>query len=187
MLKPKKLFKFLFWIFIIVLILNTKNMLRRIYPVKYGDTILDAAAMYNLDPLLVCAVIKTESNFNPNAQSGKNAKGLMQITDPTAEWIREKANNFSSLKLTDAPEENIFMGCFYIDYLLNYYNGNEKNALAAYNAGFNTVNRWLSDRSLSSDGVNLDKIPYRETELYVTKVLNNKRIYTLLYARGIEK
>ena len=179
MLKASKLFKILFWLFLIILVLNTKNIMKKFYPIAYSDTIYKYSNAYGLDPYLICGMIKTESNFNPDAVSNKSARGMMQITDPTAEWIAEQLQ----IKSPDThdPEVNIKMGCYYMDYLLNMYGGNTKNALSAYNAGFNAVDRWLSDPSYSSDGKVLKKIPYRETELYVTKVLNNRRIYDILY------
>ena len=76
-----------------------------------------------MDPYLVLAVIKTESNFNENVESNKGAKGLMQIMDSTGEWIASKleVDNFKDEMLFD-PEINIKFGCWYINNLLIEFN-----------------------------------------------------------------
>lgn len=181
--KVIKLKKIILWVILAVLLLNAKKVARLFYPVNYTDIIYEYSAEYNLDPYLIFGIIKAESNFDTYANSDKDARGLMQITIPTAKWIAQRLGDSSLAENLNVPEANIQMGCYYISYLLSLYDGNEKNALAAYNAGPGVVNRWLGDRGLSSDGVSLFKIPYRETELYVTKVTNNRRIYSILYNR----
>ena len=131
---------------------------------------------------MVISIIKAESNFDETAVSHKNASGLMQIIEPTALWLADRMglSDFSYDQITE-PELNIQMGCYYISYLLTLYDGNEKNALAAYNAGDGTVDRWLTNSEYSEDGVSLSQVPYPETRRYITKVMNNRRIYRLLY------
>ncbi len=181
MQKAIKLIKIIFLAVLVIFLLNIINIARIVYPFKYSESIKKYSAEYELDPHLICGIIKAESNFTVWAVSNKKARGLMQITDPTAEWIAEKLGNSSlSADIID-PDTNIKMGCYYIRYLLDMYDDNEKCALAAYNAGFNVVDRWLDNPIYSTDSKNLTKIPYRETELYVTKVLNNKQIYDILY------
>lgn len=136
------------------------------YPVAYSDYILKYADENDLDPYLVMAVIKTESNFVHDAQS-YIAGGLMQLTEETAVWTANK------LEVTDYdymdPETNIKFGCYYLRHLIDMY-GNIDTALAAYNGGMGNVNEWLSNPEYSSDGVSLDYIPFAETRNYVVKV-----------------
>ena len=100
---------------------------------------------------------------------------------PTGEWIAEQwGEPFSPASLSD-PETNIRMGCFYISYLLDMYEGNETCALAAYNAGYANVNSWLRHEKYSKDGKTLTLIPYPETAQYVNRVKNNEKIYDRLY------
>ncbi len=167
---------------VLFLLLNATNIARFFYPVKYLDYVSEYATAYGVDPYLIMSIIKAESNFDQEAVSHKNATGLMQIIEPTANWLakRMKLADFQYEDIAD-PELNIKMGCYYMEYLLSLYDGNVKNALAAYNAGEGTVNRWLADPESSKDGVTLSFIPYPETRRYIAKVTNNHRIYELLY------
>lgn len=109
----------------------------------------------DLDPKLVRAVVRVESNYNPRAVSHKGAQGLMQLMPKTAE-------RFGVPDPFDA-EENIRGGVHYLKYLLQRFGGNIRLALAAYNAGEESVER--------HGGVP----PYRETTGYLEKIL---RYYT---------
>lgn len=117
----------------------------------YAGIINRAASQYALDPSFVRAVMHTESNFNPNARSPKGASGLMQLMPDTAK--RYGVSNIFD------PEQNVFGGARYLRDLLKMFNQNKHMALAAYNAGENSV--------LRHGGIP----PYRETVNYVTKVL----------------
>lgn len=178
----KKLIKLMALFLLIVLVLNIGKIAKVLYPVKYEAYIYQYASMYKIDPYLVMGMIKTESNFNESAVSNKDAKGLMQIMEPTAQWLSERMNldDFSYDDIYE-PEQNIKMGCYYIAYLLSMYNGNTKTALAAYNAGFGNVDKWLHDEAYSSDQINLLSIPFPETRRYITKVINNQKVYAALY------
>ena len=136
------------------------------YPVAYSDLIVKYADKNDLDPYLVMAVIKTESNFVHDARS-YIAGGLMQLTEETAAWTAKK------LEITDydymEPETNIMFGCYYLKHLIDMYE-NMDTALAAYNAGMGNVNSWLSNSEYSDDGVTLKYIPFPETRNYVEKV-----------------
>lgn len=154
-------------------VVTCKNLL---YPFDYQDIIVKYANENELDEALVMAVIKTESNFIHDAHSGK-ASGLMQITDDTAEWISQKMNlKLESIDLMN-PKDNIKLGCFYLRYLIDYYDGNTDVALAAYNGGMGNVDKWLKDKEYSSDGIHLKYIPFKETREYVEKVNTQKIIY----------
>ena len=100
---------------------------------SYDSYINEAAAKYGIDPVLIKAVINTESSFNPNSVSSAGAKGLMQLMDATARGLGV-TNSFD-------PKQNIEGGARFLSYLMRKYDGNEQAALAAYNAGPGRVDR----------------------------------------------
>jgi membrane-bound lytic murein transglycosylase MltF len=112
--------------------------------------IQEAAALHGVDADLVKAVIQTESRFDPRAQSGAGARGLMQLMPRTAKAV--------GIEDPFNPRQNIFGGVKYLSQMLERYNGNTAMALAAYNAGPGNVRRYR--------GVP----PFRETRNYVTKI-----------------
>jgi soluble lytic murein transglycosylase-like protein len=120
--------------------------------VPFGDLIHQKAQKYDVDPALVAAVIETESRFHPQARSAVGARGLMQLMPRTGRWLGAK-------NLYD-PEQNVDAGVRYLKYLQDRFDGNLKNAIAAYNGGEGNVQRY--------GGVP----PFRETRSYVQKVLS---------------
>jgi Transglycosylase SLT domain len=119
----------------------------------YGDIIHAKAAKYDVDPLLVAAVIEQESKFSHMARSHLGARGLMQLMPKTGRWM-------GASDLYD-PEQNVDAGVRYIKYLQSRFDGNLRNTIAAYNAGEGNVRRY--------NGVP----PFRETQQYVKRVLSN--------------
>jgi soluble lytic murein transglycosylase-like protein len=126
-------------------------------PARYDAYIREAAGLYQIPEALVRAVIRVESNFDPNAISHANAQGLMQLIPATAE----------RMLVTDAfdARQNVLGGTRYLRVLANLFNGNLQLTLAAYNAGENAVIRY---RGIP---------PYEETQNYVTKVLQYYNLY----------
>ena len=150
--------------------------LRSAYPRPHRE----AVQASGLPPALVYAVIKAESNFRTDAVSRAGAVGLMQIKPATAQFICGRYHAaFRPEALTDGAY-NITVGCMYLSYLLERFTVPE-TALAAYNAGEGTVRGWLREAEYSQDGRTLDTIPYRETAIYVKKVLNFRKIYEFFY------
>ena len=151
------------------------------FPIRYLDIVQANAG--ELEPSLIMAVIHAESTFRPGAESHAGAQGLMQLMPPTAAWMAEQMgmDDFKP-EYVWLPEVNIAIGSFYLNWLVNLYDGNIDLALAAYNAGLGNVNRWLADPEFSADGQTLDNIPFPETYNYLRRVHQRQRIYRVLIA-----
>ncbi|MBQ3415556.1 MAG: lytic transglycosylase domain-containing protein [Clostridia bacterium] len=188
MIKSKKLIVASIIILILFLLFGVfhvhEKILKMIYPKEYSEFVEKYSTEYNVNSNLVYAVIKAESNFDINAKSNKGARGLMQLMEETAKDINKKLENTInereiSSKLNE-PEYNINLGTKYLSILIEKY-GNIEIALTAYNAGIGTVDNWLENGTLSSDGSNIEKIPYKETNNYVRKILRDYKLYNQLY------
>lgn len=150
------------------------------YQYGYVDVVEKNAKEYGLDPLMVMAVIRTESDFDPEAASPAGAKGLMQLRDETAEWCCKHLDiEFKSDQLLN-PEYNVKLGCYYLSYLIGHYQ-NFDLAFAAYNAGTTTVDDWLSSGKISREKESLSAIPYEETRNYVVKINRAMEVYERFY------
>ena len=159
-----------------------RRYMLKAYPMLYTEAVQRYADEYGITPSLIYGIIRTESEFNPNAVSSANAKGLMQLTDATFDWAQQRSPDKEDLppeQLFD-PEINIHYGT-YVLLLLNQQYANPDTALAAYNAGIGNVNKWLKDPECSDDGLTLKAIPYKETADYVQRVRKAQEMYRELY------
>lgn len=187
--KQKALFKIglLFLLFAALVALVTavtyRSMLKAFYPMKETALVERYAAENGLDEALIYAVIKTESNFDPEAVSAAKAKGLMQLTLPTFQWLQSKTGEKLSGDALFDKETNVRYGTLFLRLLKEEF-GTTQEILAAYHAGRGQVNRWLKDPDVSQDGKTLDQIPIPETAHYVKKVTNAINRYRNLYHIG---
>jgi soluble lytic murein transglycosylase len=142
------------------------------YPLRYETIVRGHARNYSLDPALLAAVIYQESKFKADAESKSGAIGLMQLLPDTAKGIALHTGG-SAFRVADLydPEINVRYGAWYLRHLLRKY-GEERTALAAYNAGQDNVDRWRRD------GVG---IQFPETRAYVNRVEDLKQIYRDAY------
>lgn len=161
---------------------GTAVFFRQAYPLKYDEWIRKYSQENDVPVDLVYAVIRTESSFRPDAQSNIGAKGLMQITEPTLDWIRFRMGETGavSYEILYDPQENIRYGTYLLRLLLEEF-GSQETALAAYHAGRGQVLQWLSDSQYSADSKTIDTIPFADTSHYVSKVLRARNIYKQLY------
>ena len=159
-----------------------KVVMKKIYPLKYSEYVEKYAEEYNIDKYLVYAIIKAESNFEEDAKSTSNAVGLMQIMEATAIETANKIDiNISEEDLFN-PELNIKLGLKYFTSLLEKYN-NCNLAIIAYNAGIGNVDKWIEDDIIKEDGTDIEKVPFKETNNYVRKILRDYKIYKELYEK----
>ena len=171
-------------VFVFLLIFKDK-LLKIMYPKTYSEIVTIYEEEYGVEENLIYAVIKAESNFKINAVSNRGALGLMQLMEETASDVAKKANidiDFENIKeeLLN-PGNNINIGTKYLSQLLEKYK-NKEVALAAYNAGIGTVDKWIEEVTIKEDGSDIEKIPYKETNNYVRKILRDYNIYEKLYS-----
>ncbi len=183
--KRHKLSRISIWILILVMLgflLSSKSFWRVFYPLPYKDIIFTEAARNNVDPYLVAAIIKTESNFISGAESTMGAKGIMQIMPETGIWAATQMNlkEFHPDDLYD-PKINIRIGCWYLHNLNQEFSGNKILVVAAYNGGRTNVRNWMEKEQWSGEHATVDQIPFTETRKYVKRVLYNYSWYRYLY------
>ncbi|HZG47905.1 MAG TPA: lytic transglycosylase domain-containing protein [Thermoleophilaceae bacterium] len=151
-------------------------------PLRHDDVIRQQARDKDLDPALIAAVIYEESRFRDQT-SHAGARGLMQITPATADFIarRSGGHRFTQSDLS-TPQINIAYGSYFLRYLIDHYDGHEPLAIAAYNAGLGNVDEWVAEAGGSED-FDLDvDIPFPETRAYVRNVLERRGEYREHYA-----
>ncbi len=172
------------WAIIITLGVGTIVARKFFYPIKYQNEIVGYADKYGLDRTLIFAVCRVESSFNQGAVSKAGAVGIMQITPSTAEYIAKNLGleNYDITSLAT----NLDFGCYYLKYLLAKFPV-QNTALCAYNAGEGKVSEWLKDKSLSTDGKTLKKIPYEESKNFVKRVNKSLHAYRKLYKNILDK
>jgi soluble lytic murein transglycosylase len=144
-------------------------------PLRHEDVIRQQAREKDVPADLIAAVIYAESRFRDQT-SDAGARGLMQITPGTASVI-EKLSGGQTFKFEDLadPDINIRYGTFYLDYLINKFDGNIVAALAAYNAGETNVGAW------GGGDLGVNDIQFSETRDYVDNVLDKRDEYAHRY------
>lgn len=154
------------------------------YPMVYRDLIEQYAEENNLRPAYVAAIILNESSYRTDAESSVGARGLMQLMPDTAEWIAGKLDveNYSFAMMYDA-ETNLRFGTWYLGYLGKLFQGDPTLVACAFHAGQGEVRGWLSDPSLSEDGVTLklENLSDGPTKSYAGRVTRDYGIYQALY------
>lgn len=171
-MRKKRVAALLFLAMILVLFYNTTWIGRLVYPIHYRDEIEAAATANHVDPLLIAAIIRVESNYRAKSESHKGAIGIMQLMPDTANWLMERDSSLASYRNKDItdPAVNIQLGAHYLNYLDERFGGNRTSVTAAYNAGHGKVARWLEDRTWDGTLDNADRIPINETQKYVKSV-----------------
>lgn len=182
-LRKKRVLFILFIGMLLLLFIKSDWLGRWIYPMEYIEDIRASAANYDVDPYLIAAIIRAESNFQTGRESHKGALGIMQIMPDTADWIAEKAK-FKHVTLEDVrnrADVSIQMGTWYIQSLEKQFDYRRPVIIAAYNAGPGNVTRWLSEQIWDGELDNLNDIPFGETRRYVQKVMFYYEKYKELY------
>jgi soluble lytic murein transglycosylase len=152
-----------------------------LYPICFEDIIREYALKYEIDPLLVMAMIREESRFNSWDESTAGARGLMQIIFSTAEWIAQKINiiDFND-EMLFSPKVNINLGCWYIHYLKEKFSNDYILMISGYNAGPGITDQWLERYDQSDLDNFVENIPYAETREHIKKVMKSYQMYKRL-------
>lgn len=156
------------------------------FPIPYRDSIVHYSQDQNLDPYLVAALIRQESEFNVRVISRANAYGLMQVVPATGRIL---ARHFG-IKRLDAgqllnADRNVQLGTFYFRNLLNSYNGQPEVALASYNAGPGRANLWEQWGPFREPAEFVEAVPFHETRGYIQIVMRNADVYKRLYGSTV--
>jgi soluble lytic murein transglycosylase len=162
-------------------VLFNRQLLEILYPKPYLEVLTKALKGEGLDPIVVLALIRQESVFNPLARSPVGARGLMQLMPKTAKRFRR---NVGDKQLVN-PQINIELGTKYFKNLIKRYDGNLVYVLAAYNAGESRVERWKLNYFDTDETIlkNIESIPFLETRNYVKLIFRNVFFYKLLIER----
>ena len=154
-------------------------------PLKHEDVIRQQAADKDVDAALIAAICYQESKFQDRT-SHAGARGVMQLLPSTADYIARKSGGteFEQGDLAD-PQINISYGSWYLRYLLDHYDGNERLAIAAYNAGETNVDKWVADAGGPGKFKTDEDIPFPETRAYVANVEEKQVEYRDNYAREL--
>ncbi len=159
-----------------------KQFWRMLFPLPYSGALVGSAKRQNLDPYMVAALIRQESEFNPGAHSHANAYGLTQIVPATGRMLaRQQGIRWSSPNLLYEPATNLRLGTQYIRSLLDQWNGRWELTLAAYNAGPSRVKEWMSWSNYREPAEFVEAIPFTETREYVQAVIRNAAVYREVY------
>jgi soluble lytic murein transglycosylase len=137
---------------------------------------------------VVMAIVRQESLFDSDAQSGAGARGLMQLMPATARHVSGKLGiKYRKSLLTANPEYNLQLGSYYINYLIEKFDGSYVLAIASYNAGPSNVRDWLErfgdprKARTPEDVIHwIEQVPFKETRNYIQRVLENAQVYRYL-------
>ena len=158
---------------------NTEKFQKVSYPLKYQEYVEQYATEFGIDKYLLYAFIKTESSFEPEAQSSAGAIGLTQITEETFSWIKLKLCPKENIVFEDLykPDVSIRFGAYYISRCLERYSGSIETAAAAYHSGWGTVDQLLAQQGTDV----LVEFPYAQMSNYVYKINKAYTSYQEIY------
>ena len=164
------------------------DLLRGVYPLIYADALEAAADRHRLDPALVAAITRRESQFDREVASHAGAVGLMQILPRTGAELARRSGiagfEADQLKVADV---NLALGTLYLRELLDRNGGSLAPALISYNAGPHRYARWRDFPEFSADAeLMVERIPFRETRIYVKTITAYRHIYRRLWGLGTD-
>jgi len=166
-----------------------ESLLRAVYPLIYAPVLQNVAGETGLDPSLMAAGIRRESQFDREVRSPVGATGLMQLMPATATELARRVQlaEFESPQLR-VPEVNMTLGARYLSDMLDRYGGSVTPALISYNAGPHRYTRWREYPEFQADAeLAIERIPFSETRVYVKTILAYRYIYQRLWGLGTDE
>ncbi|HTW64227.1 MAG TPA: transglycosylase SLT domain-containing protein [Bryobacteraceae bacterium] len=158
---------------------------RLAFPLPYWKALEADCRAQGLDPYLMAALIRQESEFNPKAVSPANARGLAQVMPSTGRQLSRKLRMRYRTAMLFTPDTNLKLGTYYMRQLSDELQGKWEAVLASYNAGKSHVNTWLASANFREPAEFVESIPFNETRVYVQSVLRNAEVYRKLYGPKI--
>jgi soluble lytic murein transglycosylase len=155
------------------------------YPTPYMAAVEAAAAEFEVDPLLIWALMRAESRYDEDAYGYAGERGLMQILPSTQVWVAEQLGEDISPGDAFAPETNIRLAAWLLRFLLEYFDSDTELSIAAYNGGAGSVDTWKDDPLVSDRDDFLRWIGFGQTREYLERVSLYYRIYRELYAGSL--
>ena len=156
-----------------------------LFPLPYEGALVASSRRQNIDPFMVAALIRQESEFNPGAHSYANAYGLTQIVPATGRMLAQhQGMHWYSPDMLYQPETNLRLGTSYIRELLDQWSGHWEQTLASYNAGASRVKEWLSWYNYREPAEFVESIPITQTREYVQAVIRNAAVYRQVYGNS---
>ena len=152
------------------------------FPLPWRAPLFQYSQAEGLDPYMVAALIRQESEFDPAVISAANAYGLTQVLPSTGRELsrRLRLRNFKPKRLLE-PDFNLHLGTVYLKSLLDQFGGAWEPTLASYNAGKSRVVAWRNRMEFREPAEFVEAIPFTETRNYVQVVLRNGDLYRRLY------
>jgi soluble lytic murein transglycosylase len=155
------------------------------FPLPYRKSLEQYCRAQMLDPYLMAALIRQESEFNPNAISRANARGLAQVMPATGRQLSRKLGIRYRTAMLFTPDTNLRLSTYYLKQLSDQLQGKWEATLASYNAGKSHVNTWLAAGNYREPAEFVESIPFNETRAYVQSVLRNAEVYRKLYGQKV--
>jgi soluble lytic murein transglycosylase len=156
------------------------------FPMPFRKSIDRYSRNQSLDPFLISALIRQESEFNVHVISPSNAYGLMQVLPANG---RQLARHFGVRRLNAQQlltvDRNLQLGTYYFRNMLNTYGGQVELALASYNAGPSRANLWRTWGPFREQAEFIEAVPFHETRGYIQIVLRNADVYQRLYSAAV--
>ena len=158
------------------------DALRFSFPKGFEERVRIFSRKYALDEFLVYSVIREESHFDKEAVSVSDARGLMQLLPSTALETAQKAglSDFETPQLF-SPDVNLDLGCYYLSWLLEIFEGNFAVSLAGYNGGPTSAKTWYEKNGSLAVDEFIEEIPFEQSRNYVKKILRSYAAYEAVY------